>query len=88
MIAISYFNELLQFGLQKFWIEFGVGINKRWMPIHDLTSVLGIKGAGLLLWYAFTGCDAFSAFGGKRKLSAWRIWRVFDDITPVFEKYS
>ena len=71
VIAISCFNELSQFGLEKLWIEFGVGINKRWIPIHDLTSVLGIKSAGLLFWYALTGCDAVSAFGGKGKLSAW-----------------
>ena len=88
VIAISCFNELLQFVLEKLWIDFGVGINKRWISIHDLTSALGIKSAGLLLWYAFTVCDAVSAFGGKGKLSAWTTWRVFDDITPVFEKYS
>ena len=68
--------------------EFGVGINERWIPIHDLISVLGIKSAGHLFWYALTGCDAVSAFRGKGKLSAWTTWRVFDDITPVFEKYS
>ena len=65
MIAIFCFNKLLQFGLEKLWIEFGVGINKGWIPIHDLTSVLRIKSARLLFWYAFTACDAVSAFGGK-----------------------
>ena len=74
--------------MEKLWIEFGVGINRRWIPIHDLTSVLEIKSAGLLFWYAFTGCDAVSAYGGKGKLSVRTTWRVFDDITPVFEKYS
>ena len=88
VIAISWFNELSQLGLEKLWIEFGVGINRKWIPIHNLTSVLGIKGAGLLFWYDFTGCDAVSTFGGKGKLSAWTTWRVFDDIAPVFEKYS
>ena len=69
VIAIFCFNKLLQFGLEKLWIEFGVGINKGWIPIHDLTSVLRIKSARLLFWYAFTACDAVSAFGGKGKLS-------------------
>ena len=55
--------------------------------IHDLTSVLRIKSAGIMFWYALTGFDAVSSFGCKRKLSAWTTWRVFDDITPVFEKY-
>ena len=80
VIAISCFNELAQFGLEKLYIEFGVEINKRWMPIY-VTSVLGIKSA-------FIGCDAVSAFGGKEKLSAWTTWRLFDDIMPVFEKYT
>ena len=88
VIAISCFNELSQFRLEKLWIEVGVGIDKIWIPIYDLTSVLGIKSAKLLFWYTFIGCDAVSAFAGKRKLSAWATWRVFDDITPVFEKYS
>ena len=88
VIAISCFSELSQLGLEKLWIEFGVGISRRWIPIHDLTSVLGIKSAGLLFWYASTGCDAVSAFGGKGKLSVWTTWRLFDDVTPVVKKYS
>ena len=59
VIAISCFNEPSQFGLKKLWIEFGFRINKRWIPIHDLASVLGIESAGLLLWYAFTGFMQF-----------------------------
>ena len=86
--VVSCFNELSLIGQEKLWIEFGVGINKRWTPIHDLTSVLVIKSAGLLFWYAITGCDVSSAFGGKGKVSGWTTWRVFDDITHVFEKYS
>ena len=35
-----------------------------------------------------SSCDAVSAFGGKGKLSAWTTWRVFEDMTPVFEKYT
>ena len=57
VIVISCFNELSQFGLEKLCIEFGVGINKRWIPIHDLISVLETKIAGLLFWYGFNSCD-------------------------------
>ena len=57
----------------------------------DTTSWCNIisenQSAGLLFWYPFTGFDATSAFGGKGKLSARTTWMVFDDITPVFEKY-
>ena len=49
---------------------------------------MGTKSAGLLLWHAFTSCDTVSAFRAKGKLSAWTTCGVFDDITPVFEKYS
>ena len=88
VIAISCFNDLSLFGLEELWIEFGFGLNKKWIPIHDLVSVLGSKTTGILFSYAFTGCDAVSAFGGKGKVSAWATWRVFDDISPVFKKYS
>ena len=53
-----------------------------------MIPVMGIESAALLFWYAFTSCDAVSAFGGKGKLSAYTAWRVFDNITPAFEKYS
>ena len=84
VIAVSCFNELLQFGLERTYIEFGVGINKRLTQIHNL----GTKIVGRLFSYDFTSCDTVSALGGKVKLSAWTTWRVFDDIMPVFEKYS
>ena len=57
-------------------------------PIHDLTSLLGIKIIGRLFSYDFTNCDTVSWFGDKVKLSAWTTWRAFDDITPAFENYS
>ena len=88
VIFISCFNELSKFGLDKVWIEFGVRINKRWLIIHDSSSVLGIKNARLLFWYAFTGCGAVSGFGSKGKLSTCTTCRVFVGITPVFEKDS
>ena len=88
VIAVSCFNELLQFGLERTYIEFGVGINKRLTQIHNLTSLLGTKIVGRLFSYDFTSCHTVSALGGKVKLSAWTTWRVFDDIMPVFEKYS
>ena len=39
-------------------------------------------------WYAFTGCDTVSGFNGRGKQSAWTTWRVFEDISSLFEKYS
>ena len=66
VIAISCFNELSQFGLEKLWIKPGVGISKRWISIHDLTAVLGIESAGLLFWHSFTDSNTLSAFGGKK----------------------
>ena len=71
VIAISCFSGLSPFGSEKLWIEFVVEISKRWIPIHDLSSVLGIESAGTLLWYTFTGFDTASAFAGKGKLSVW-----------------
>ena len=43
VIAISCFSELSQFGLEKLWMEFGIGISKIWIPLHDVISFLRIK---------------------------------------------
>ena len=51
---------------EKLWIEFGVGKHRRWLPIHTYVNILGeSKCAGLLFWYAFTGCDTASSFRGR-----------------------
>ena len=74
---------------EKLWIEFGVGKHRRWLPIHTYVNILGeSKCAGLLFWYAFTGCDTVSSFRGRRKKTAWNIWNSFPEVTEAFINLS
>ena len=76
VIAISSFNKLSQFGLEKSWVKFGVEINKRWIPIHDLTSVLRIKSARLLFWYPFSLKNTHTtATSLKSKRKTYKFWK-------------
>ena len=88
VITISCFDGLASTGLKQLWVELGAGINKCWIPIHSLAAALEERCGGLLFWYASTGCDTVSAFGGKGKFTAWAAWQVFDEATPVFARYS
>ena len=41
--------------------------------------------AVLPVFHAFTGCDTVSAFGGRGKKTAWKVWEVFPDVTEAFK---
>ncbi len=84
VIAISFFHEL---NIDELWIQFGVGRNKRWLPVHEYAASLGrIVCGGLRYWFAFTGCDTVSAFCGKGKKTCWNIWKSFPEITQSFTR--
>ena len=86
IIAISVFDQL---GCTELWIEFGIGSNKLWLPIHHYVSVLGTDCChGILFWYGFTGCDRVSYFAGRSKPTAWDVWKSFPAITTTFQNLS
>ena len=86
IIAISVFDQL---GCTELWIEFGIGSNKLWLPIHHYVSVLGTDCChGILFWYGFTGCDRVSYFAGRSKPTAWNVWKSFPAITTTFQNLS
>ena len=87
VLAITVFEKLREAGLQMLWLEFGK--DSRWMPIHLMAANLGlIKARGLPFFHAFTGCDVVSAIRGKGKKTAWKIWDMYPEITPIFTKLS
>ena len=45
-IALSVFNKLQ---IQELWIEFGTGIHKRWLPIHEYAANLRIQVCAAIL---------------------------------------
>ena len=80
VVAVSILPSLQELGLQKLWIAFGQGKHLKWIPIHDIVSVIGPeKTSGILYFHAFTSCDVVSAFHGKGKKSAWHTWNVCND---------
>ena len=40
----------------------------------------------LLIFHALIGCDTVSSFVGRRKKTAWEIWKVFPGVTDAFEE--
>ena len=89
ILSIAFFEELKTLGLEKLWVSFGTSKNRRWFPIHDLTTRLGPnKSKGLLFFHAFSGCDTVSGFRGKGKKSFFSAWNVFPEITDTFCKLS
>ena len=48
VLIISCFDGLASTGLKQLWVEFGAGINKRWIPIHSLAAALRERCGGLL----------------------------------------
>ena len=89
VIAISLKPSLAATGLEKMWVAFGKGKQRRWIPIHDLVSAIGPeKTSGMLFFHAFTGCDFVSSFNGKGKKTAWQTWNVRNEASIIFTKLS
>lgn len=89
VIAVSVLPSLQEHGLEKMWIAFGQGASARWIPVHDVVSVIGPqKTSGIRYFHAFTGCDVVSGFRGKGKKSTWQTWNVCDEVSETFTKLS
>ena len=75
--------------LSELWISFGTGKNQRLLSIYSISNAIGAaKCNGLPFFHTFTGCHQVSFFTGKRKKSAWRTWKNFDDVTASFVSCS
>ncbi len=83
VLAISKFHEI---NPDELWMAFGTKANFCYLPIHEVISGMDPKICKTLpVFHAFTGCDTVSAFGGRGKKTAWKVWLVFPDATEVFE---
>ena len=59
--------------VDELWVEFGLGKDRKWLPIHIYAKALGEEICmALPFWYAFTGCDTVSQFSGREKKIAWK----------------
>ncbi len=79
VLAVSVFHEV---DMDELWVSYGTGINKKYIPVHEIAASLGpFKARVLPLFHSLTGCDTTSGFKYKGKKSAWDTWNVFPDLT-------
>jgi len=82
-------STMLQISCKEVWIAFGVDKHFRYLPAHEMANALGPDHASCLpIFHSFTGCDTVSAFSSIGKKTAWRTWRVFDEVTAAFKSLS
>ena len=85
MFLVLVIAQMSHFRLAELWLEFGVGKHYRIISAHNIASVMSYEKASTLqFFHALTGCDTTSAL----EKSAWTIWNVFPEITPIFSTLS
>ena len=42
----------------------------------------------LPFWFALTGCDFVSMFGGRGKKTAWYVWQKYPKVTEVLKRQN
>lgn len=83
VLAVSVVNSL---PLDELWVTYGSGMNVRNIPVHVVATSLGQdKASSLPMFHALTGCDTVSFFRGRGKKTAWDVWNVFPELTPVLK---
>ena len=81
VLALSVVSTL---PVDEFWITYGSGKNVQHMPVHVVASSLGpSKASALPMFHALTGSDTVSFSRNRGKKSAWDVWNVFPELTPV-----
>ena len=88
VIGCVFFTLRRQKELQELWIEFGVGRDKKWIPIHSYAEVFGEDTCMVLPFFlAFTGFDTTSQFAGRAKETAWQTWqsvhKTLNDLSEI-----
>lgn len=56
--------------------------------MHEYVASIGSKSKAIALWFVFTGCDTVSSFAGRGKTSAWKVWKVDEEIVNSFIRYA
>ncbi|VDI80019.1 Hypothetical predicted protein [Mytilus galloprovincialis] len=86
VIAVSAVHKL---SIMCLWMAFGVGINFRFIPVHEIALFMGpSKSNALLFFNAFSGCDQVSSFSNRGKKTAWDTWLSFNAVTEDFKLLS
>lgn len=81
VLAISVASLL---PLDELWISHGASKNLHYLPAHAIAASLGRDRARVLpMFHSLTGCDTVSFFSGRGKKTAWDVWKVFPELTPI-----
>lgn len=81
VLAISVANTI---SAEELWVAYGSGKHLHNLPVHSIATSLGQeKSSALPMFHAITGCDTVSFFAGRGKKTAWDVWKVFPELTPV-----
>ena len=84
-MALSKFYELPTVGLEELCVEFGVGVNRKWIAEHRLAHSLSpLKCRDFPSWYALKEYDTVSSFDRKETKSARKTWKCYPKATEVF----
>ena len=71
IIALCNFFSLSLNGL---WVEFGVGQNRKYLPMHKITYSLGEETwRALPMWFTLSDCDKIFNFSGRGKKTTWKV---------------
>ena len=84
LLSITLYGHL---SLDQLWIDFGSGKNRCFIPVHKVV-LDPIKKDGLRFFFAFTGCDQVSFFSHVSKATAWKVWKLFPDVSTSFALLS
>ena len=87
VLAISVFDSLKELGLPELYIRYGVGKQRRDIPIQDVCYQLGPRECQALgMFHANSGSDFSSFKRGIGKKTAWSAWKAMPEMTDAFIK--
>ena len=71
--------------VHQLWIDFGTGNKRKFFAIDKIYENIGADKAQVITFFlAITGFDQVSFLSHVTKKSAWKVWDLFKEITPVF----
>ena len=71
IIALCNFFSL---SLNELWVEFGVGQNRKYLPMHKIAYSLGEETwRALPMWFTLSDCDTIFNFSGRGKKTTWKV---------------
>ena len=83
-LAVASFSNI---NPDELWIALGTGSTFRYIAVHQLAAAMNPRQrATLPIFHALTGCDTVSSFAGRGKKTAWKVWKVFPEVTDAFEE--